>query len=156
MALPSGMSACALCVEIATDGGGTTWNDNSDSVTMVTPGTQTRPTGETYVFGEDLALLTWGKKGPIEVTLRCVYTEGTGTTDMWNTCYTAHDTACGGNFAVRWAPVGCATTNQVFSTTVATSRLTSYTPPVGDASSPDALVFEAVVITNDMTWATYA
>ena len=156
MALPSGMSACAMCVEITTDGGGTTWVDNSDTLSVVTPGAQTRASSDTYVFGEDIALLTWGKKGPMEITLRGVYTEGTGTTDTWNTMYTAHDVACGDDFDVRWAPLGCATTSQVFSTTPGASKIISLTPPMGDAASSDALVFEAVVKTSDMTWATYA
>lgn len=155
MAIPSGMSACAMCVEINTSGT-TTWNDVSDDVTVVTPGARTRMSGQAYVLGEDIALTTVGKLEPVEWTLRGIYTEGTATTDVWNALYTAQSTACGATFAVRYAPAGCATTSQVFATPVLTTEVISLTPPMGDAGSGDVLMYEAVVRAPAFTWATYA
>ena len=156
MALPAGMSACAMCVELATDGGGTTWNDVSDTVSVVEPGERVRMTGEAYVFGEDVALTTVGKLEPIEWTLRGIYTEGTGTTDVWNTLYTQQSTTCGGLLAIRYAPLGCATTSQVFALPSDSTEVIGLTPPMGDAASGDVLVYEAVLRANTFTWATYA
>lgn len=155
MALPSGMSACAMCVEINT-GGTTTWSDVSDDVTVVTPGARTRMSGQAYTLGEDIALTSVGKLEPVEWTLRGIYTEGTATTDVWNSLYTAQSTTCGGLFAVRYAPKGCATTSQVFALPALTTEVISLTPPVGDGASPDILMYEAVVRANTFTWATYA
>lgn len=155
MTLPEGMSSCAVCVEI-TDDGGTTWDDVSDDVTVITPGEGTRQTGEAFVFGEDLALVVFGKRDPLDWVLRGVYTEGTATTDVWNTLYTSWSTTCGGTLGVRYAPLGCATTSQVFALPPATAKVTSITPPLVDAGSPDVLMYEATVHANTFTWATYA
>ena len=156
MALPAGMSACAMCVELATDGGGTTWNDVSDTVSVVEPGARVRMTAEAYVLGEDIALTAVGKLEPVEWTLRGIYTEGTTTTDVWNTLYTQQSTTCGGPLAIRYAPLGCATTFQVFALPATTTEVISLTPPMGDAATADVLVYEAVLRANTFTWATYA
>ena len=155
MALPSGMSACLQCVEMTTDGG-TTWNDVTDDVSVVTMGARTRMMGVGYVLGEDVGLVTAGKLEPVDWTIRGLYTEGTGTTDVWNALYTAQSTACGAMLAIRTAPLGCATTSQVFALPALTSQVSSLTPPMGDAASPNPLVYEAVLHANTFTWATYA
>ena len=53
MALPSGiLSSCTMCVELSTNG--TTWQDFSDYLTVITPDAVTRDTAEIGVFGEEV------------------------------------------------------------------------------------------------------
>ena len=158
MALPSGiLSSCTMCVELSTNG--TTWTDFSDYLTVVTPDAVTRDTAEIGVFGEDNKATQVGRKNPIEVTIRSVYVDSTATSNPFSFVWAQWTTTCGGSMAVRWAPAGCATTNQVFSTATATghySRLISQTPPVGDADDAAPIQWEAVIRSNDLYRATYA
>lgn len=158
MALPTGLlSSCTMCVELSSDG--TTWVDFSDYISVVTPDAVTRDTAEIGVFGEDNKATTVGRKNPIEVGLRAVYVDATATTNPFRFVWAQWTTVCGGSMAVRWAPAGCVTTNQVFSTATATghySRLISQTPPVGDADDAAPIMWEATVRSNDLYLATYA
>jgi hypothetical protein len=158
MALPSGLlSSCTMCVELSTDG--TTWTDFSDYLTVIEPGAVTRDTAEQAVFGEDGKATGVGKMNPIEVTVRSVYVDSTATTNPFSFIWAQWTSECGGALAVRWAPAGCATTNQVFSTATATghySRLISQTPPGGDAEDVNVIMWEAIVRAPQLYRATYA
>jgi hypothetical protein len=154
MALPSGMTSCAMCVEYTTHG--TDWDDVSDEMSVVEPPTATRMSGEAYVFGEDTAVTGVGKREPVEVTIRGVFQEGTTTAHGFYQAYTEFVTTCGGLFAVRWAPGGCTTDNEVFSTQTADSEIVSLTYPAGDAGSGDIIMYEAVVRTSAVTRATWS
>lgn len=158
MALPSGTaSACAMCVELTTDG--TTWTDFSDYLTVLEPDEWTRDTGNMAVFGEDVRVRTSGKLQVEQVRIRGVYVDATATTNPFSYVWAQFTTACGGALGVRWAPLGCATTNQVFSTATATghdSEVIAMMPPAGDPNSGDPLVWEAVVEASTITKATYA
>jgi hypothetical protein len=159
MALPADtLSSCTMCIEIATDGGGTTWTDFSDWLTVLEGPTSSRDTGELPVFGEDKRIVTYGKLGVTDVRIRGVWVDdaATTTTNPFCVAYTAHKTACGGPFAVRWAPAGCATTSQVFTTDLDSAKISELMYPGGDAGSADPLVWEALVHSNDITMATYA
>ncbi len=151
MPLPSGMSACNLCVEIMT---GTTWVDVSDSMSVVEPPESARTQGEAYVFGEDVALLAAGKLKPIEVTMRGVWAEGTA--DPFYSAYLAHTTPCGALLAVRWSPAGCATSSDAFSTHTTASRMTNLTYVGGDASDANPLMYQFVVRTPSILRAAWA
>ena len=154
------MDSCALCVELSTDG--TSWNDFSDYLSVLTPAPMTRDTGEQAVFGEDLKAPGVGKRNPAEVTIRGVYANGSTTADAFFYVWTAWQVACGGPLAVRWAPAGCLTdgvTNQVFSTGTGTghdSAMTGLTLPGGDADSGAPLMWEAVVRSQNIYMAAYA
>ena len=158
MALPAGtLSSCTLCIGLSTDG--TSWTDFSDYLTVIEAPELTRATGNLAVFGEDVHITTVGKKEPVEVRVRGAYVDSTATTNPFSFVWTQWTTTCGGALAVRWAPAGCATTNQVFSTATATghsSRVVAVTPPSGDASSADPLVWEAVIRASDLSRAAYA
>lgn len=158
MALPSGiLTSCTMCVQLSTDG--TTWTDFSDYLTVITPDAVTRPTAEEFVFGEDTAATAVGHRNPLEVTIRSVYVDSTATTNPFSYIWAQWTTNCGGSLAVRWAPAGCATTNQVFSTATATghySRLISQTPPGGDAGEPGPTMWEATVRAPELYRATFA
>lgn len=159
MALPSGtLSSCTYCVELTTNG--TTWTDYSDYLSVVEGPELTRITGEQAVFGEDTMHTTVGKRNPVEVRIRGVYTDTTATASgPFEFCWDQYTTTCGGAIGVRFAPAGCATTNQVFSTCTATGHngeIISLTPPGGDAGDAAPLMWEAVIRSSELYRATYA
>ena len=158
MALPVGvLSSCAMCVEASTNG--TTWIDFSDYLTVLEPDEWTRDSGGMAVFTEGRRVRTSGALGLVQVRVRGVYIDSTATTNPFTYFWAQHTQACSAPLALRWAPAGCATTNQVFSTATATghqSGIVGMTPgPSGDPNSGDPLVWEAVIETNDVVRATY-
>ena len=157
MALPAGiLGSCALCVQLSTNG--TTWTDFSDYLSIVEPDGMSRLTGEGYVFGEDIAATVVSKREPFNITIRGVYADATATTNPFSYVWGQWTTACGGALAVRWAPAGCATSSQVFSTATATghySELVGLTPPSGDSGDAGPLMWEAVVRAPELYRAAY-
>ena len=153
MALPAGMSSCAMCVQFMT-GTTTTWSTTSSNMSVVDPPTATRMSGEAYVFGEPIALVTYGKREPLDVTVRGIWAEGTA--DPFYNIYLAWTTACGGTTAVRWAPAGCTTAHDAFSTSTTASRVTALTFPAGDAGDGSPIMYEFTVHTPEVTRATWA
>ena len=151
MALPSAMSACNMCVEIMT---GTVWTDISDNVSVVTPSPWTRDSGHQHVFGEDQAVLGSGRLNPVEVPIRGVFANGTA--DPFYTIWNEFTTACGDMVALRWSPGGCTTANDSFSTSTTKSEVIMITPPAGDASSPDPIMWDAIVRSPGLTRAVWS
>jgi len=156
MALPDGMTSCAMCVQYNTATGTATWIDASDALSVVEPPSQARMTGEAYVFGEDVAVTGVGKREPVEVTVRGVFAEGSTTAHPFYQIYAQFTTACGGPFAVRWAPASCTTDHEVFSTNTVDSEVVSVTFPAGEAGSADPIMFEAVIRSRDITRAVWS
>jgi hypothetical protein len=70
------MAAVDATVEVSVDG--TTWIDISGSANTVEPGSQTRMTGTAYTFEGDVAIITSGKREPLEVSVSALYTETAG------------------------------------------------------------------------------
>ncbi len=153
MALPAGMSSCAFCVQLKF-GTVTTWLDASDEVMVLTPSDVAKATSETYVFGETSPLTLVGKNGAVDITLRGVWIDSTA--GYWYKLWTEYTTACGGFAQVRWAPAGCATSHLAFTSHATVSPVASMTYPGGDAASADALVWEAVIHSPDVTIAAWA
>lgn len=54
---------------------GSTWVDISGSANQVQVPAQTRMTGTSYTFDGDLAIVTSGKREPVEITVNALYTE---------------------------------------------------------------------------------
>ena len=158
MALPDGiLSSCTNCVELTTNG--TTWTDFSDYLTVIEPDAWTRVSGTMHVFGEDYPVNTTGKLEAVQVRIRGVYADSTATTNPFSYVYGQHTSSCGGKLGVRYAPAGCATTNQVFSTATATthtSKIIEMVLPSPDAASGDPIVWEAVIQAPTWVKATYA
>jgi len=151
MALPVGMSSCAMCVEIMT---GTTWVVVTDNMNVVEPPESSRMQGEGYVFGEDIALLTSGKLEPIEIPVHGIWAQGTA--DPFYTAYLAHTTPCGALLALRWSPAGCATSSDAFSTSTTNSKIANLVYVGGDATDANPLMFSFVVRTPSITRAAWA
>jgi hypothetical protein len=72
------MSSVNAAVEISING--TTWIDLSGSSTSVAPGSQPRMTGETHTLEGDLAVITSGKREPMDIAVSSLYTETEGET----------------------------------------------------------------------------
>jgi hypothetical protein len=153
MALPAGMSSCAMCVQIMS-GTTTTWVDVSDNISVVESPTATKPVAEAYVFGETTPLTTVGKNGPVDLHLRGIWAEGTA--DPFYVVLTQFEVACGGKLAVRWAPAGCSSTHDAFSTSTTNCPVSELTYPGGDAASADVLMYEFTVHTPAITRAAWA
>ena len=147
MALPSGtLSSCTLCVELSTDG--TTWTDFSDYVTVVEPPEMSRISGEAFVLGEDIAVVTGGKLNPVEVQIRSVYVDSTATSNPFSYVWAEFTAACGDAVHVKWSPAGCTTGNQSFSTATATgmpAEMITLTLPGGDGSDGSPILWGAVI-----------
>jgi hypothetical protein len=158
MALPADtLSSCTMCVALSTNG--TTWTDFSDYLTVIESPEMTRASASLPVFGEDNHILSTGKKEPFEVRVRGAYVDSTATTNPFSYVWAQWTATCGGALAVRWAPAGCASTNQVFSTATTTGhpcKVTAMLVPGGDAASADPLVWEAVIYASDLYRATWA
>ena len=151
MALPAGMSSCAMCVEIMT---GTTWVQVLDNLSVVEPPSATRMSGEGYVFGEDNAVTAVGKREPLEVRARGIWAEGTA--DPFYTLYTSWTGVCGNLVALRWSPAGCVSTHDAFSTHTTQSELVELVFPGGDAGSADIITYEFVIRTPEVTRAAWS
>ena len=68
-----GLSAVNAQVEVSTNG--SAWTDISGSSNKVEPSGGERQSGEAYTHDGDVAIITGGKREPIELTLSFVYTE---------------------------------------------------------------------------------
>lgn len=158
MALPDeALSSCTMCVELGTSG--TSWTDFSDWITVIEPPGMSRMSGEAYVFGEDTAVQTAGKREPFEIVIRGVYEDATATSDPFFYLWSEWNVACGDNVYIRWAPAGCTTTSIAFSTATATtdvSTLINLTPPGGSADDASPLLWEATIRAPLLYRAAYA
>lgn len=152
MALPTGISPCTMAVEYSLNG--TDWTDISDFATVVTMPRQVRTMGGTPVFGEDTYLITAGKREPLDVAVRYVYTEGTG--DPFTVFLTEFETACGDPVYIRWSPQGTATGNYSFTTSTTQTEVSEFEYPGGEATSGDPMMTEIIAHTGSITQATRA
>jgi len=141
------MSGRALYVALSTTG--TTFVDISGHANSVTPAGGERNVGEVFTGDGDTPVVTLGKRGKMELTLRALYTEAiTGPYALMKTAYEA-----GSALYVRWAPKGNTTGNNMFTT--AAAYVTS--PPyqgVEDVGDGEALMVEANFSTASVTQAT--
>lgn len=103
MAVASGaMSTVEADVEISANG--TSWTSLSDYVTMVEVPEQTRMTGVGYTFGADVGVVTAGKREPMEVTIRGLYSEGAS--DAYRTVRSYFSASGGTVIYFRYSPKG--------------------------------------------------
>lgn len=152
MALPTGISPCTMAVEYSLEG--TAWVDISDFATVVTPPRQVRTMGGTPVFGEDTYLITAGKREPLDVAMRYVYTEGTG--DPFEVFRQDFEEACGGPVYIRWSPQGTATGNFSFTTSTTQTEVSEFEYPGGEVTSADPMMTEIIAHTGSITKAVRA
>lgn len=139
MAQTTGAVSCTDAkVEFSTNG--SSWTDVSGSANSVDPGTQTRQNGETYTFQGDTAILTAGKREPLDVTVRAVYTETAG--EAYATLRAAFE-ATGSVGYIRYSPRGGATGQDVYTSPAGIITDCSY--PMADATDADPKLMEFTV-----------
>jgi hypothetical protein len=155
MTLDIGISLSQAAVVYA-EPGDSLYTDIGAYASTIEPGAQERASGEAYVFGSDIAILTTGKRGLIDLTLSMIYTEDP--TDFFEVCRLAFENSSDVCFA--YSPKGGNVTNATpgdETTDVAeadrwyyidAARVLSYTPPNGDASSGNPLMASVTIRTN--------
>lgn len=132
----SALSAKSAKVEISTNG--SSWTDISGVASAVEPGTATRQSGEAYTFDGDTAIITGGKREPVELEVKIVYTEGAS--DGFEVVRAAFE--AGTALYVRYSPKGGTTGNFMF---------TSDSGLVVDFNYPTIDAEEAAPILTDFT-----
>jgi len=113
--------------------------------TEVTVSGEDVPTTETYPFSGSAIVFT-GTKSPAEVSITCVYTEGS--TDPFQNIRDRFEAASGPALNVRWVPAGSASGN--FRFTTSGGKLTACPPSVGAGDASSANVFTFVVRANSV------
>jgi hypothetical protein len=140
----SGMSPTNMYVGVSTDGN--SWVDVSGFANSVEISGGERETGNAYTFDGDTAIIKAGKRGPLTVTVRGVYTE---TADKFYDetvdAYTA-----GSSFYVRWSPGGGDSGDLGFTTSAGIVKNNPYPGGATDDATPVMveLVLECASVTE--------
>ncbi len=130
-------------IEMSIDG--SSWTNISGIAREVTMGGGDRQTAETFTADTDVPIITKGKRGALDVSVKGVYTEVGG--EWFETVRAAYEN--GTPLYVRWSPKGGLSTNYQFTTDVGTVTGTPY--PVGDAGSADAIPLMFTIKTAKVT-----
>lgn len=113
-------------VEFSADG--SAWTDISGSTSVVESPEQSGMSGEAYTFSGDNPIVTAGKKEPIEITVKIIYTETAG--EAFKVVRTQWQTS-GRVGYLRWSPRGGSSGQEQNTTGVGV--LTAFTWPGTDA-----------------------
>ncbi len=124
---------------------GTTWTDISGFANALEIGGGERQVGEMFTFDGDTAIIRGGKRNPLEITVKAVYTEGTN--DPYETVRAAYE--AGSNLYVRWSPKGGQ--NGEFQFASDAGIVTDAPYPGGEAESGDVVLFEFTIKTPKVT-----
>lgn len=138
--LASAVSLRDCVVEVSTNG--TTWTVISGATASVEVSGGDRQTGEVYTFAGDTALLTVGKREPIEVTVKIVYSEGTS--EAFEIVRAAYE--AGTALFVRWSPRGGLSGQARYTSTE--GRVTSFGYPAGEVGAGPILTEFTVRVTS--------
>ena len=139
----------AVKVEICATGTAT-WTDISGVLNKVSVSGPDRSTGEAYTASGDNPLITYGKLGPVEVTVDVVYSEVA--TEAFKVLWDLHVAAGGTDIWVRWTPKGTATGDYRY--TGGKGVLTKVTPPQGDVGSGSPVMGSMSIKSVSLTQAT--
>jgi len=134
-----GMSAVDVYVALSTDG--TTWVDVSGDVNSVQTSGGERVTGSVHTFAGDFPILKAGKKGPITVTIRGVYTEDSP--HLQSYLQAAYDATGGSSLYARWSYGGGDAGDFGYTTGVGIVKGKPY--PDADSESGDPIMTELVL-----------
>jgi|SRR3990172_2780945 len=145
------LSAVNAAVQYSANG--STWtSDLSGAGNKVTVGDAARMSGAKYTFDGDVAIITTGKREPIEITFAFVYTEGAS--DAYKLLRDLHEAEDGTAIYMRWIPKGLTVGN--FVNTVGPVKITNFKDPENDPESGDPLMFEITVLAPSITRSTYS
>jgi hypothetical protein len=108
----------------------------------------------------DYALLAPGKRTPVDVTVRYVYSEAgsTGVTGLTTALFNAYTADGGGHLGVRWAPKGNSSGVFVYYTGTSTNQSHLVSPgfPMGEVGPGEVIANEFVVRTTNIVRGTIA
>lgn len=124
-------------IEISTNG--TAWNDASGFSNTVTIAGGDRLTAESFTADGEYPIVTTSKRTSMDVTMRCLYTEGGS--DPYETLRQAYEN--GTDLYLRWSPKGGTTGDFQFTTPAGIVMSPMY--PTGDAGVPDAIAIEVTI-----------
>lgn len=129
---------------------GVTFVDISGSSASVNGTEQTRKSGEGYTHSGDTAIVTGGKREPMEIEVKIVYTEGSA--DPFEVIRAAFEAKT--PYYIRWAPKGATVGNFTFTSWAAI--ITSLIYPPTEASSGEPAMCGFKFKTSSVTKAVYA
>lgn len=138
------MSPCAAKVEMSFDGAA--WVDISGHSAQVSPSPQTRMTGTAYTFDGDTAIIKSGKREPVEVEVKIIYTEVDA--DAFDQVRARFEVDCGEDTYIRWSPAGGNAGDQEYSTGCAI--VNSFEWPGVEAASADPIPVSFKVTTGEI------
>jgi len=132
-------------LEISTDG--TTYDDVSGYGFTLEVGGGERMQGAMYTLEGDTAIITGGKREPLELTFKGLYTEDENS--PFETVWTQYDTDGGGGLYVRWSPKAGDIGDDQF--TSDQGIVTACLPPGVDPESGDPTPFAFTLVTPKVT-----
>jgi len=129
---------------------GTTWTAFRDFMSAVAVSGGERNYGEAYTSDGDTPIVRAGKRTPVEVVVRYVYTEGTS--DPFDIFRAQYETAAGGQANIRWSPGGT-TGDFLFTSDTGSDQtiLTGFGYPQGEVEPGDPIMCEVTFVTADVT-----
>lgn len=133
---------------ISLSANGTNWTDISGFANSVSVDGGERATSEFFTVDGDTPIVTSGKRGFLEITIKAVYTEaGSDAYAMGMTAYENNTP-----LYAKWVPKGSGTGAFVFTTSI--GRVTKPIYPQGAADSADAIQFELGISCGSITKST--
>jgi len=130
-----GMSGVNALLQVSADG--STWTDISGSANQVSATEQTRMSGEAYTFEGDYAVVTAGKREPVELAVRVLYTEEAA--ESFETVRAYFEATGGTPLYFRYSPKGLAT-GRLYACEAAV--VTRFTYPPIDAADANPVACE--------------
>ena len=140
------LSSVDCMIEYSSDN--STYIDLSGSTNKVDVGPQDRNVGAAFTFDGDGAVLTYGKRQPVDINVTIIYTE-TASTEGFEVLRARHETADGAAVYFRWAPIGTGTGKNEYNTGLA--KLKSFQYPPVDASSGDPILVTFTITASNLT-----
>ena len=146
MTQTTGSLSWANCKIELSDDAGASWIDISGFTNSISVDGGERATGEYFTADGDVPIVTSGKRGLIEITTKCVYTEDTSNAPfiMVHEANEAQDP-----LMIRWSPKGGTVGN--FRFTSSAGQCTAPVFPQGAADSADAIPIEFTIKCSSIT-----
>lgn len=146
-------SFVAATVEYNTSG--TTFTAMSGVAAAVAVSGGDRATGEAYTMDGDTPIVRAGKRSPLEVTVRYVYSEAAA--EAFTILLAQYETSGGGQCNIRWSPGGTSS-DYLFTTDTASkaTHLATFTYPGGETETGDPAMVEFMVRTQKIVQGTVA
>lgn len=137
MAQTTGALSCVNGkIEFSTNG--SSWTDISGFANSLEPSGGNRQTGEMYTLSGDTAVITSGKREPIELEVKILYTEGGS--DAFEVVRAAYEAGTRGY--LRWSPDTGAAGDFLFTSDSGPISEFAYPPAMAEEAGPVAISFK--------------